>query len=92
MALPRIRTQAEYDDACAEARRDPEGYWADLAGHFTWHRKWDSTLQWDFEKPDVKWFIGGQLNITAAVRCGVEDPCCSGRVSSFVPGSRSSAS
>jgi len=64
MALKRIRTQAEYDAACAEARRDPEGYWADLAGHFTWHRKWDTTLQWDFEKPDVKWFIGGKLNIT----------------------------
>ncbi|MBL8000827.1 MAG: acetate--CoA ligase [Flavobacteriales bacterium] len=64
MALQRIRTQADYDDACAEAIRDPEGYWAALAGHFSWHRTWDTTLQWDFEKPDVKWFAGGKLNIT----------------------------
>jgi len=26
--------------------------------------KWDKVLEWDFNKPEVKWFIGGKLNIT----------------------------
>ncbi|MCL4113829.1 UNVERIFIED_CONTAM: hypothetical protein GTU68_041391 [Idotea baltica] len=27
-------------------------------------KKWDSVLEWDFKKPEVKWFSGGTLNIT----------------------------
>ena len=29
-----------------------------------WKRRWDKVLEWDFTKPEVKWFIGGKLNIT----------------------------
>jgi acetyl-CoA synthetase len=28
----------------------------------TWFKKWDKVLEWDFVKPDVKWFLGGKLN------------------------------
>ena len=27
-------------------------------------KKWDKVLNWNFEQPDVKWFINGKLNIT----------------------------
>ncbi|MGY8987273.1 MAG: acetate--CoA ligase [Flavobacteriales bacterium] len=42
----------------------PEKFWEEKANNFLWKKKWDKVLSWDFTKPDVKWFIGGQLNIT----------------------------
>ena len=64
MALERIRTQAEYEASYAESVRDPGSFWAAQAERFTWRKKWDTVLEWNFEAPDVKWFVGGKLNIT----------------------------
>jgi acetyl-CoA synthetase len=64
MTRTRIRTQEEYDSAYAESVRDPEGFWAAQAETFIWRRTWDAVLQWNFDGPDVKWFLGGKLNIT----------------------------
>ncbi|MEL6926322.1 MAG: AMP-binding protein, partial [Bacteroidota bacterium] len=27
-------------------------------------KPWDTTLEWNFKEPNVKWFVGGKLNIT----------------------------
>jgi acetyl-CoA synthetase len=62
--LKPIRSQAEYDSEYKKSIDDPEGFWAEKADAFRWQRKWDKVLEWDFETPDVKWFIGGKLNIT----------------------------
>jgi acetyl-CoA synthetase len=43
---------------------EPESFWAEVAEDFMWKRKWNKTLEWDFHKPEVKWFIEGKLNIT----------------------------
>ena len=43
---------------------DPEGFWTDIAESFKWRKKWEDVFEWDFLKPEVKWFEGGQLNIT----------------------------
>lgn len=53
-----------YHEAYARSEKDPEGFWADIAGHFTWRRKWDKVLDWNFHEPHVRWFLGGRLNIT----------------------------
>ncbi|MBO9640719.1 MAG: acetate--CoA ligase [Siphonobacter aquaeclarae] len=37
---------------------------ADIASNFYWRKPWKKTLQWNFTEPDVKWFVGGKLNIT----------------------------
>jgi acetyl-CoA synthetase len=60
----RIRNFDEYRTEYERSVRDPEGFWAGIAGHFTWRRKWDRVLEWNFRDPDVKWFAGGRLNIT----------------------------
>ena len=52
--------RAEYEKSLA----NPEDFWAEKAGHFTWRKKWRKVLQWNFTGPDVKWFTGGKLNIT----------------------------
>lgn len=54
----------EYRDTYKRSVDDPEGFWEDIASQFQWQKKWDKTLEWDFEKPDVKWFINGKMNIT----------------------------
>ncbi|MFN8349839.1 MAG: acetate--CoA ligase [Flavobacteriales bacterium] len=64
MAHELLRDRAAYEAARAASIEDPEGFWADQAGGFTWQRRWDRVLEWDFEGPSVKWFIGGRLNIT----------------------------
>ena len=64
MDFHRLRSQADYDAAYAQSITDPERFWAAQAERFTWRRRWDRVLRWDFQGPDVKWFIGGKLNIT----------------------------
>jgi acetyl-CoA synthetase len=59
-----IRSFEEYQEAYEKSVREPENFWAEIAGHFTWKKKWDKVLEWNFTEPDVKWFINGKLNIT----------------------------
>ncbi|MBS1950636.1 MAG: Acetyl-CoA synthetase [Cytophagales bacterium] len=55
---------AEYLRAYQESISAPEKFWSEVAEDFQWKKKWDKVLEWDFYKPEVKWFIGGKLNIT----------------------------
>jgi acetyl-CoA synthetase len=59
-----ITNMDQYLEAYRESVSDPEGFWTKQAGHFIWHKKWSQVLEWDFDRFDVKWFIGGKLNIT----------------------------
>ena len=59
-----IKSLKQYEEVYARSVADPEGFWAEQADTFTWRKKWDKTLEWDFRTPDVKWFKGGKLNIT----------------------------
>ena len=43
-----------------EAAADRLGFWAKQAEALTWHKKWDTVLDW--QVPFAKWFIGGKLN------------------------------
>ena len=58
------RSIADYKQAKEQASAQPEAFWEDIANQFEWHQKWDKTLAYDFHKPEVKWFLGGKLNIT----------------------------
>jgi acetyl-CoA synthetase len=60
----RITTFGQYLQAYQDSVNDPERFWAGIAGEFTWKKKWDRVLEWNFSDPEVKWFIGGKLNIT----------------------------
>lgn len=60
----RITTLEEYKKEYRRSTDDPEGFWADIASNFQWRRKWDKALQWNFAEPNIKWFLGGKLNIT----------------------------
>ena len=55
---------ASYQHTYLESTVNPESFWDSVAQDFTWKKKWDKVLEWDFHKPEVKWFVGGKLNIT----------------------------
>ena len=59
-----INTFKEYKEKYEQSVSDPEGFWSEVAEHFQWKQKWDKVLEWDFSKPEIKWFIGAKLNIT----------------------------
>jgi acetyl-CoA synthetase len=55
----------EYKQAYAHSMEDPEGFWAKRAEELvTWDKKWDKVLEYDLSVPEVKWFLGGKLNIS----------------------------
>lgn len=65
MSYPfQIKTQKEYNKAYQRSVDDPEGYWAEVAQSFSWRKKWDKVLKWNFKEPKIEWFAGGKLNIT----------------------------
>jgi len=65
MAYPYQITSLEaYKEAYQQSIDNPEAFWADVAENFTWKKKWDKVLDWNFTEPSVKWFSGAQLNIT----------------------------
>jgi acetyl-CoA synthetase len=59
-----ITSPEAYREAYRRSVADPEGFWAAQAAQFTWHTPWDKVLSWNFEQPNVQWFLGGKLNIT----------------------------
>ncbi len=59
-----INTFREYKAKYEQSVKDPEGFWAEVAEHFHWQKKWDKVLDCDFNKPEIKWFQGAKLNIT----------------------------
>ncbi len=56
-----IRSQEQYQQAYQKSITDPEAFWSDIAGYFTWRRKWDKVLEWNFTEPSIKWFQGGHF-------------------------------
>ena len=59
-----ISTIQQYETAYQKSVAQPEQFWADIAEQFTWYKKWDKVLDGNFAEANVKWFIGGQTNIT----------------------------
>ena len=65
MSYPyQIKSMVAYHAAYKKSIEEPAQFWSEIAEHFTWHKKWDTTLEWNFKDPKVEWFKGGQLNIT----------------------------
>lgn len=46
----------------AEAKADPEGFWARQAEELHWFKHWDKA--YEFAPQNYKWFVGGKLNLS----------------------------
>src|SRR5688572_1897300 len=60
----RIHSFTKYEQQYKKSVEHPEEFWGNIAEHFHWQKKWDKVLEWDFHKPDTKWFVNGKMNIT----------------------------
>lgn len=60
----KIQTLSGYIHEYQKSVLQPEEFWSRIAESFHWKKPWKKTLAWDFEGPDVKWFLNGKLNIT----------------------------
>jgi acetyl-CoA synthetase len=61
-AAARVGSLAAYHAQAEHARRDPDGFWAEIAGELRWSSPWSQVLDWQL--PDARWFVGARTNIT----------------------------
>ena len=59
-----VKSFEEYQQSYQLSVDNPEAFWANIAEHFTWKKKWDRVLNWNFSEPKMEWFGGAKLNIT----------------------------
>jgi len=60
----KIQTLSGYIHEYQKSVLEPEAFWSRIAESFHWRKSWNKTLEWNFDGPDVKWFVNGKLNIT----------------------------
>jgi len=54
-----------YESEYKRSIEDTDGFWNEKAKEFlTWSKEWDTTVEYDFPKGEVKWFLGGKLNVS----------------------------
>lgn len=60
----RISSFDHYKELYAHSVDQPMAFWNQVAEAFEWRKKWDNTLEWNFETAETQWFQGAKLNIT----------------------------
>jgi acetyl-CoA synthetase len=54
---------ADYERMYEESISSPKTFWPRMAEErLDWFRKWDSVVEGDFSRGDVRWFVNGKLN------------------------------
>lgn len=65
MSYPyQIHSFEQYQTDYKRSIENPVAFWASVAENFTWRKRWESVLNWNFKEPSIRWFEGGKLNIT----------------------------
>lgn len=58
-------TKECYLDWYRQSLTNPETFWAEQAQRFvTWYKPWQKVMQTDFNKAEINWFVGSQLNVS----------------------------
>ena len=52
----------KYNEIYDYSIKDPEGFWAEQAERITWFKKWNKVWNWDFNKANISWYEGAELN------------------------------
>ncbi|MSP63647.1 MAG: acetate--CoA ligase [Myxococcales bacterium] len=63
-ARAHVRSLAEHEALALRAVADPDGFWGNVAGELEWSRPWTKVREGEF--PEVRWFVGGELNATVS--------------------------
>ncbi len=58
-------TQEIYQSMYRRSIDEPEAFWAEQAEKFLdWSRPWDRVMDYDFKNDHIRWFEGGELNVS----------------------------
>jgi len=67
-AKAHINSMEKYNEMYDRSIQDPEGFWGDMAENFTWFKKWDKVMNYNYDRRDgkvfIEWFKGAKTNIT----------------------------
>ncbi|MDQ2694215.1 MAG: acetate--CoA ligase, partial [Pseudomonadota bacterium] len=57
--------EAKYQSMYRRSLEDPDGFWAEQAREFLdWSSPWTKVSEHDYRKGHIRWFEGGQLNVS----------------------------
>jgi len=57
-------TREQYETLYRQSIEDPDTFWAEQARQFvTWSKPWQRVSDCDFDKADIRWFEGAELNV-----------------------------
>lgn len=59
-----VKNLKSYFNIQEKAVKNPQKFWKKIAKEFTWQKKWDQILDYDMHKAEIKWFDGGELNMS----------------------------
>ena len=62
-AAAHIGSMEQYRRLHKRSLEDPEGFWREVSDQFEWSKPWTVLNEWT--EPFTKWFVDGELNITA---------------------------
>ncbi len=60
----KVKSEKQYYEYYKKSIENPEKFWGEIANNFTWHKKWNSVVEYDFTIPKIEWFKGAKGNIT----------------------------
>ena len=63
-----VKSMEEYQWLYNRSIEDPDAFWAEMAEHFYWEKKWDSVRKYNYTMSKgpvhIEWFSGAKTNIT----------------------------
>ena len=62
--INKIHSLGGYIHEYQKSIANPQAFWAQQAECFFWRKRWDKVLDWNFDEPDIQWYVNGKLNIT----------------------------
>jgi len=62
--LNKIHSMGGYFHEYQKSVANNEAFWTQQAEFFFWRKPWDRLVEWNFEGPDIKWYVNGKLNLT----------------------------
>ncbi|MEO9257105.1 MAG: acetate--CoA ligase, partial [Crocinitomicaceae bacterium] len=60
----KIKSREDYNEHYELSIKNPENFWEKIAENFTWKKKWNKVLDYNFQTPEINWFKDAKLNIT----------------------------
>ncbi len=62
--INKIHSLGGYIHEYQKSIANPEAFWTQQAECFFWRKRWDKVFDWNFDEPNIQWFVNGKLNIT----------------------------